>query len=145
MTDKEKNELKKKYLNSYRVLYKKWEALTEQEEEIREGMAGIRGKNMNGMPKGDRKSDISDEIVRREMILEEIAATKADMLKQQRRIMSCIIQLPDGVQSRILWLRYIKFKEWTDICVEIDYSWNQTHRLHSKALKNLEIPDLIAS
>lgn len=139
MTEKEQNELKKEYLNSYKRIYKKWEALIEQEEEIRSGMAGIRGNEMNGMPKGSKKSDISDEIVRIEAILEEIEMIKTEMLKRQRMIMSSIIGVEDGVQSRILWLRYIKFKEWTDICEEIGYSWNQTHRLHSKALKSIEI------
>ena len=118
MTDKEQNELKKEYLNSYKRIYKKWEALIEQEEEIRSGMAGIRGI---------------------EAILEEIESIKSEMLEKQRMIMSSIIKVEDGVQSRILWLRYIKFQEWTDICEEIGYSWNQTHRLHSKALKNMEI------
>lgn len=139
MTDKEQNELKKEYLNSYKRIYKKWEALIEQEEEIRSGMAGIRGNEMNGMPKESKKSDISDEIVRIEAILEEIESIKSEMLEKQRMIMSSIIKVEDGVQSRILWLRYIKFQEWTDICEEIGYSWNQTHRLHSKALKNMEI------
>lgn len=141
MTEKEQNDLKKEYLNSYKRIYKKWEALIEQEEEIRLGMAGINANQMNGMPKpkGSKKSDISDEIVRIEAILEEIEMIKTEMLKRQRMIMSSIIGVEDGVQSRILWLRYIKFKEWTDICEEIGYSWNQTHRLHSKALKNMEI------
>ncbi len=139
VTDKEKNELKKEYLNSYREMYRKLEALTEQEEEIRESMTGIHGQDMNGMPKSKNKSDISNEIIRREAILEKIDIVKKDMLECQGKIMTSIVNVQDGVQSRILWLRYIKFMDWIDICEEIKYSWNQTHRLHSKALKALEI------
>lgn len=139
MTEKEKNEKKKEYLNRYKNAVRKYESLQEQEQQLRIEMDGPRAIEYSDMPKGHNQSDLSDYIVRLDKILSKIINKKRDMQEIRLEIESRIADINDGVQSRVLYLRYIRFMKWEDICVEIGYSWRQVHRAHSKALKNLNI------
>lgn len=139
MTEKEKNEKKKEYLNRYKNAVRKYESLQEQEQQLRIEMDGPRAIEYSDMPKAHNQSDLSDYIVRLDKILNKIINKKRDMKEIRLEIESKIADVNDGVQSRILYLRYIRFMKWEDICVEIGYSWRQVHRAHSQALKNLNI------
>ena len=142
MTEREQNEKKKEYLNRYKNAAKKYQSLKEQEEELIlevNGPKGIEYDNV-GMPKGSsRPSDISDYIVKVEEFLRKIDDKKKEMQQIRLEIEEKIADVEDGTQSKILYLRYIKFMKWEDICVELNCSWRQVHNTHSKALKNLNI------
>lgn len=58
------------------------------------------------------------------------------LIKQE--ILQAVNRLGDGVFRTLLVARYINFKTWEQIAVEMNYSWSQTHRLHGKALKKME-------
>ena len=47
--------------------------------------------------------------------------------------------MPDGIEADIFRKRYLELKTWEQICVDLDYSWRQTHRLHSKALSDFKM------
>lgn len=138
MTEKEKNEKKKEYLNRYKNAVKKYNSLQEQEERIRAEM-GPGAIEYSGMPKAHKKTDLSDYMVRLEKILYKIADKKREMQEIRLEIEDKITDIDDGIQSRVLYLRYIRFLKWKDICVEIGYSWRQVHRAHSQALKKMNI------
>jgi len=52
------------------------------------------------------------------------------------RIEKAIEALPPR-EAYLIRLRYLEMKSWESICVEMNYSWRQTHRIHSDALKML--------
>lgn len=139
MTEKEKNEKKKEYLNRYKNAVRKYESLQEQEKQLRSQMDGPKAIEYSDMPKAHKQTDLSDYMVRLERILDRIANEKNEMQKIQLEIEEKIIDVMDGEQSRILYLRYIQFMKWEDICVEMGYSWRQIHNIHSKALNDLKI------
>lgn len=139
LTEKEMNEAKKKYLTRYKKSHLKWLSLCEQEKSIRAEIEGARSPEITDMPRAARTADLSDWMVRLEMILEKIDAAKKENYGIRAEIEERIIDMDDGIQSRILWLRYIDFKEWNDICTRIGYSWNRTHELHSEALLNFPL------
>lgn len=139
MTEKEKNEKKKEYLNRYRQAVRKYNSLQEQEKQLRSQMDGPKAIEYSDMPKAHKQTDLSDYMVRLERILDRIANEKNEMQKIQLEIEEKIIDVMDGEQSRILYLRYIQFMKWEDICVEMGYSWRQIHNIHSKALNDLKI------
>lgn len=139
MTEKEKNEKKKEYLNRYRQAVSKYNSLQEQEKQLRSQMDGPKAIEYSDMPKAHKQTDLSDYMVRLERILTRISNEKNEMQKIQLEIEEKIIDMMDGEQSRVLYLRYIQFMKWEDICVEMGYSWRQVHNIHSKALKNLSI------
>ena len=140
MTEKEKNEQKKEYLNRYKNAVRKYESLQEQEQQLRLEMDGPRAIEYSDMPKAHNQSDLSDYIVRLDKILSKIINKKRDMQEIRLDIESKIADVADGTQSRVLYLRYIRFMKWEDICVEVGYGWKQIHRIHSKALANFQIP-----
>lgn len=139
MTKREQNEKKKEYLNRYRQAVRKYNSLQEQEKQLRSQMDGPKAIEYSDMPKAHKQTDLSDYMVRLERILDRIANEKNEMQKIQLEIEEKIIDVMDGEQSRILYLRYIQFMKWEDICVEMGYSWRQVHNIHSKALKDLKI------
>lgn len=143
MTEKGQNEAKKQYLNRYKNTVLKYRSLLEQESAIRVEIEGAKAIEYSDMPKGGHQTDLSDAMVRLERVLEKIEKKKVEMLNIRISIEERITDLEDGIQSRILYLRYIQFKGWEDICVEINYSWKQTHRLHSLALKNMTLNDTL--
>ena len=139
MTKREQNEKKKEYLNRYRQALRKYNSLQEQEKQLRSQMDGPKAIEYSDMPKAHKQTDLSDYMVRLERILDRIANEKNEMQKIQLEIEEKIIDVMDGEQSRILYLRYIQFMKWEDICVEMGYSWRQIHNIHSKALNDLKI------
>ncbi|RGH23117.1 hypothetical protein DWV72_07245 [Firmicutes bacterium AF12-30] len=139
MTKREQNEKKKEYLNRYRQAVRKYNSLQEQEKQLRSQMDGPKAIEYSDMPKAHKQTDLSDYMVRLERILDRIANEKNEMQKIQLEIEEKIIDVMDGEQSRILYLRYIQFMKWEDICVEMGYSWRQIHNIHSKALNDLKI------
>lgn len=48
------------------------------------------------------------------------------------------IETLDPVERELIRLRYIDGKDWHQVCAGINYSWQQTHRIHAKILQKLE-------
>ncbi len=63
---------------------------------------------------------------------------KNDAIEVRQQITEKICKLKDAKLMQILYLRYIKFKTWEEISVEIKHYLRHTHRLHSLALQELE-------
>ena len=61
----------------------------------------------------------------------------ADLEIVRSRIELAIEDLDDSNQRRILRLRYFDGYNWETIACKINYSWRQTHYLHSAALENI--------
>lgn len=135
----EQNEKKKQYLNSYKNLCRKLKSLEEQLESLREIEQSAKIQTISDMPHGNNQKDLSDYMVKLDKILSKVIKTKKDCWDRKMEIESLIADVPDGVKADILRKRYIEFKPWEKICVEIGYSWRQTHYLHSEALSNFNI------
>lgn len=132
------NEQKKEYLNQYQNANRKYRLLLEQERGLRLEMQGAKPIEFSDMPKGSGQTDLSTAMAKLDELLSKIEKKKLEMLNIRMDIENRIADMQDGLQGRVLYLRYICLMSWEDICVEIDYSWRQTHRLHSEALKNLK-------
>jgi DNA-directed RNA polymerase specialized sigma24 family protein len=44
----------------------------------------------------------------------------------------------DYTERELIRLRYIDGLEWHQVCAAINYSWQQTHRIHARVLKKLD-------
>ena len=134
------NEQKKEYLNSYKKLCNKIRSLEEQIESLREVEQSAKISKLSDMPRGsNNQQDLSDYIVRLEKLIEELFKLKLEKDKRRLEIEECISKMEDGLECDILRKRYIELKKWEQICIEIDYSWRQTHRLHSDALRSFSL------
>lgn len=141
MTEKELNEQKKEYLNSYKKLCRKLQSLEEQLQSLQEVEQAAKIQRLTDMPKGCLQTDLSDYMVRVDEIELEIRSKRKECIYKKLEIERCILDMEDGVECDVLHKRYIEFKPWEQICVEINYSWMQTHRIHSRALNSIVIYD----
>jgi len=133
------NDKKKEYLKSYKRLCNKLRSLEEQLQSLKEVEQSAKIMRLSDMPKAHKQADLSDYMVRIEAIFTKIIRLRAECLEKKLEIESRIADMPDGIEAEILRKRYLEFKSWEEICVEIGYSWMQTHRLHSKALSNFKL------
>lgn len=136
MTELELNEQKKEFLNSYKNLCRKLKSLEEQLESLREVEQSAKIQQLSDMPRGGKQSDLSDYMVKLDKILTKVNRAKQECLDRKLDIENRIADMTNGIESAILHKRYIELKNWEQICVEINYSWKQTHRMHSLALSN---------
>lgn len=44
----------------------------------------------------------------------------------------------NAIERELIRARYVDGMEWEDVASHIGYSWQQTHRIHAKALEKLE-------
>lgn len=132
-------EEKKDYLKGYRRIYLKIKSLEEQKQSLIETTQSAKAIEYSDMPKGSKQTDLSDYIAKLERLFEEIEDKKQELNNLRLDIESKIMKLQDGVESDLLRKRYIEFKKWEQICVEMNYSWKQIHRIHGKALKDYDI------
>lgn len=138
-TVKQENERKKEYLNGYKRLCDKIKQLGDQAESIQCEIENAKVQQLSDMPKGGKQTDLSDYIVRLEEINEQINDILKVLRNRKIKIEKSIASMKDGTESRIIRLRYIEFKQWEQICVDIGYSWRQTHYIHGRALNNIEV------
>lgn len=139
MSERDSNEIKKQYLKSYENSCKKLKSLEEQLQSIREVAESAKAQTITDMPSGGNQTDLSDYMVRVEILEKKIQEKKEECYSKRLEIENCISDINSGIESTILHKKYIECKPWEKVCVEINYSWRQTHRLHSDALKDLQI------
>ena len=61
------------------------------------------------------------------------------ILNEEKEIEGVIDSLKDSRERTIMRYRYISGLEWEEVCVKSHYSWRQTHRLHSDALRKINM------
>lgn len=66
-------------------------------------------------------------------------ATLLDCLNRKLDIENIVVNLEDGDESEIIRRKYIKLRTWKQICEEYQVSHGQAHRIHRKALENIEL------
>ena len=130
------NEQKKEYLCSYKNLCKKLQSLEDQLISLREVEQSAKIQKLSDMPKGGKQTDLSDIMVRIEVLLTKIVHVRSECIMRKIVIESYITDMKDGTECSLLHKRYIEFKTWEQICVEMGYSWKQIHRIHGNALLN---------
>lgn len=83
----------------------------------------------------ENRPESEEEILRplRELYREKLAALVTLQLSIEKAI-----ETLDPTERELVRLRYIDGKEWHQVCAGINYSWQQTHRIHARILKKLE-------
>ena len=82
----------------------------------------------------------TESIIAKIVDLENEIDTDIDQLVAIRDEIKAVIEsVEDDRERLLLQYRYLDGKTFEWIAVEMNYSWRQIHRLHSKALINLKI------
>lgn len=140
MDEKEltENEKKKEYLKSYGKALRR-------EQRILDEIQCLRLDKMfpsivqDGMPHGSSQTDLSGYAATLDEMIEDLKKERLKKVKIRKKIEQSIRNLEDEDEQEVLRLRYISGLKWEEVAVEIEYSWKQTHRIHSSALKNLKM------
>ena len=138
ITIQEENEQKKEYLKSYRRAIKREQDILDEIQRLRLDKMFPSVVN-DGMPHGSSHSDLSDYAA---ILDEQIDLLKEERLEKVRcyqKIERQISQMENEDEQEVLRLRYILGMNWEEVAVKMGYSWKQTHRIHSSALKNFKM------
>lgn len=144
MTDHElmRQDIKKK-LNSYREL--KAEALQLQEElrRLELLMGSPMGPNLSGMPRGSSEpSSPTERLAIKHIALEERYGAKLEKLATDQLEIEEMIERLEPTERRLARYRYIDGLNWEEVCVCMNYSWRQSHRIHGRMLDRLTAAEL---
>lgn len=59
---------------------------------------------------------------------------KREKLTEELLHIEQVIEALEPTERTLMRLRYIEGLSWQAICTRINYSWQQTHRIHARAL-----------
>ena len=61
------------------------------------------------------------------------------LVELKAEIMSCIKRVENAEYQTLLEMRYLCFKRWEEIAIELNYSMQYAFRMHERALAEIEI------
>ena len=127
----------KQELLRYRALAVELEQMRETIERLDQSISGVRASVLTGMPKGGRRSGTAERVAKLVDLREMYAKKWEALLDEMRRIEAAVEMLSDPVERALVRYKYIDGKTWDEVCEAIHYELRQTHRIHTRALKNL--------
>jgi hypothetical protein len=134
------NKAKIRYLSQYVDLGLEYQEIMQSYESYY--TRALQAKRMSDMPQsrqpaGDKMADI---MVRIEQLEDLLDARELELIQLRTDIENVIGRVSDSVHRRLLRLRYIDGEKWEQVAVDMAYSWQHIHRLHSSALDYIVVP-----
>ena len=141
MTDKEREESnkKKEYLKGYGDAVKQMQRYAEKITEMRLNRIGATIK-IDGMPHAHNASDLSSYAAKLDEMEHKYLRERYKRMVKCKEITDRIEMLSDEDEKDVLVYRYVRLMKWEDICVKMNRSWKQIHRIHARALNNFKLP-----
>jgi RNA polymerase sigma factor (sigma-70 family) len=129
----------KERLRQYQQLKREKDMLEEKLEELESAMTSPRIQKLDGMPQGQHQGgSLMEALVEQHLALKNVYANKLRELNDTLLdIETAIESLTDPTERNLMRLRYIDGLKWEEITLTIGYSWQQTHRIHARALEKL--------
>lgn len=129
----------KEHLQQIYILHKHIERLKYQREQIRAEMYSL-GSPAGKMDVDKVQTSLSGDnmlklIGKVDAIEKEILDEMDKLLTIQVKIVKEIEQVQDEQFKELLHLRYVQFKRWEEIAVDMSASIRHIHRLHGEALR----------
>lgn len=130
----------KEYLKQAFYLDKRINSKLKQVESLN-ALATKATSTLSDMPKSLNTgiSNLEDTIIKIIDLQEEINRDIDKLVDLKSEIVDVINKIEDKELQVILEKRYLCFETWEKIAVEMNYSIQHIFRLHSKALKNIEV------
>jgi DNA-directed RNA polymerase specialized sigma24 family protein len=132
----------KRKLNSYRELAAEHRQLSEELQRLEALIDCPSSPSWDGQPRG---SGVSNPVERKSLAhieLEQRYRAQLDKLAAVQAEIEDIIEGLEPTERRLARFRYIDGLTWEDVCEKMNYSWRQTHRIHSRALARLVAAEL---
>lgn len=123
-------------LQQYRWIQKNISRLEERLLELETEATRIT-THLTKEPKGTSSTDKLSTLVAQIVdTRNEINRQLREAYSRQIAIEAAIDKLPER-EKYLVRARYVEQKTWEQICVDMNYSWKHTHRIHARALKML--------
>jgi DNA-directed RNA polymerase specialized sigma subunit len=91
------------------------------------------------MPSAPSKENTLELMVARHAELQEKYEAKIAEMNAEMFLIEEAIEALDPTARMLLRYRYLECLKWEEVCVKMNYSWMQTHRIHANALKQLNL------
>ena len=129
----------KEELKGYIETKREMEIIEEKIEYLESKKTGIKSMIIDDMPKPEPEQDRLGELLGEiEELIELYNKKQIKLMKQQIEIEKCIDKLDNALERNIMRLRYLQSMKWENICVEVNYSWENVHRIHRKILSKIK-------
>ena len=131
----------KEYLSQARFLDNRINSKIQQVSSLNE-LATKCTATISDMPHSPNKgnSTMADAVCKIIDLQEEINKDIDRLVDLKREIMGVIKAVPNVEYQTILEKRYLCFISWEQIAVDMNYSIQHIHRMHSSALKEIVVP-----
>ena len=128
----------KEQLRQYQNIKKEKEQIEDLIAELEAAMTAPKGQNFDGMPFSHSIGESTVEILAvKHLELLTLYKTKVKELDEALIAVETAIEILDPLERSLMRLRYIKGLTWEKVAVALNYSWQQTHRIHKTALDKL--------
>lgn len=129
---------KKQYLQRYIIAKRNIALLTAQIDELQQIQTNPTVL-LDGMPKGNQISDLSNYMAKMDMLLRELEAEREIQMIKYQEIRNAIKNMENDTEQEILTRRYILGQSWEKIAIEMRYSQGHILKIHGKALQNFSV------
>ncbi len=68
----------------------------------------------------------------------EIETDIERLVELKKEVISVIDQLDNADEVNLLYMRYVQLMKWEDIAKKMNLSYKHTHRIHARALENVD-------
>lgn len=128
----------KEQLKNYVILKEEREQLRRQLDELEATLYYPKIQRLSDMPSTPSKENTLELMVARHLELQDKYEAKlAEMTAEMLKIEDTIEKL-DPTARMLFRYRYLDGLKWEEVCVRMNYSWMQTHRIHANALNQLK-------
>ena len=129
------------YLSQAYRLDQRINSKLEQVESLNE-LATKVSSTLTGMPKNPNRatSTMADTVTKIIALQAEINNDIERLVDLKREMVAVIKAVANTERQTLLELRYLCFKTWEQIAVEMDYTVRNVHLLHKEALKAVVVP-----
>ena len=129
----------KEELKEYVETKREIKIIEEKIDYLESKKTSIKSMIIDDMPKPEPEQDRLGELLGEiEELIELYNEKQSNLIKQQMKIEDCIDKLDSSLERNIMRLRYLESMKWEKICVEVNYSWENVHRIHRKILSKIK-------
>ena len=129
----------KEQLKAYRNIKLERDRLAAMIEELEGTLYGPRSQRLDGMPRGGSGPA---------SMVEEAAVKHAELLARYQQkvaeLSTALVEIETAIEvlepreRTLIRLHYAQGLTWEEVCVAMNYSWRQIHRIHGQALAALK-------
>lgn len=134
----------KERLKNYALLKEEREQLRRQLDELEATLYYPRIQRLSDMPSAPSKENTLEVMVARHLDLQDKYEAKIAEMTAEMLLIEEAIEKLDPTARMLMRYRYIEGLKWEEVCIRINYSWMQTHRIHANALNQLQENDMTA-